>query len=84
VIGNQVVLADATLNGAVLNYDQWDGYPAQRERISPTPRRQQRAERRGAHGDIHLGAVAQLRAGDRATGTPVGAEFITTSISSED
>ena len=34
-------------------------------------------------GDIHLAAVAQLRAGDRATGTPVGAEFITTSISSD-
>ena len=29
VIGNQVVFADATLNGAVLNYDQWDGYPVQ-------------------------------------------------------
>ena len=23
----------ATLNGAVLNYDQWDGYPVQRQRI---------------------------------------------------
>ena len=33
-------------------------------------------------GDIHLAAVAQLRAGDRGVGTPVGVEFITTSISS--
>jgi alkaline phosphatase D len=83
VIGNQVVLADATLNGAVLNYDQWDGYPAQRERIL-----QHLADNSVPNvvvltGDIHLGAVAQLRAGDRATGTPVGAEFITTSISSD-
>ena len=83
VIGNQVVFADATLNGAVLNYDQWDGYPVQRERIL-----QHLADNAVPNvvvltGDIHLAAVAQLRAGDRATGTPVGAEFITTSISSE-
>ncbi len=83
VIGNQVVFADATLNGAVLNYDQWDGYPVQRERIL-----QHLADNSVPNvvvltGDIHLAAVAQLRAGDRATGTPVGAEFITTSISSD-
>jgi len=82
VIGNQVVFADATLNGAVLNYDQWDGYPVQRERIL-----QHLADNNVPNvivltGDIHLAAIAQLRAGDRATGTPVGAEFITTSISS--
>ena len=82
VIGNQVVFADATLNGAVLNYDQWDGYPLERERIL-----QHLAEAAVPNvvvltGDIHLAAVAQLRAGDRAVGTPVGAEFITTSISS--
>jgi alkaline phosphatase D len=83
VIGNQVVFADATLNGAVLNYDQWDGYPVERERIL-----QHLADNAVQNvvvltGDIHLAAVAQLRAGDRATGTPVGAEFITTSISSD-
>ena len=83
VIGNQVVFADATLNEAVLNYDQWDGYPVARERIL-----QHLADNKVPNvvvltGDIHLAAVAQLRAGDRATGTPVGAEFITTSISSE-
>ena len=33
-------------------------------------------------GDIHLAAVAQLRAGDRSTGRNIGAEFVTTSISS--
>ena len=82
VIGNQVVFADATLNGAVLNYDQWDGYPLERERLL-----QHLADTNVPNvvvltGDIHLAAVAQLRAGDRATGTPVGAEFITTSISS--
>jgi alkaline phosphatase D len=82
VIGNQVVFADATLNGAVLNYDQWDGYPIERARIL-----QRLADSNVPNvvvltGDIHLAAIAQLRAGDRATGQPVGAEFITTSISS--
>jgi alkaline phosphatase D len=83
VIANQVVFADATFNGAVLNYDQWDGYPLQRQRIL-----QHLADAKVPNvviltGDIHLAAVAQLRAGDRGTGTSVGAEFITTSISSD-
>lgn len=83
VVGNQVVFADATFNGAVLNYDQWDGYPVQRQRIL-----QHLADARVPNvvvvtGDIHLAAVAQLRAGDRGTGTPVGVEFVTTSISSK-
>jgi alkaline phosphatase D len=83
VIGNQVVFADATFGEAVLNYDQWDGYPLQRQRIL-----QHFADASVPNvvvltGDIHLAAVAQLRAGDRGTGTPVGVEFITTSISSE-
>ena len=43
VIGNQVVFADATLNGAVLNYDQWDGYPVAARTHPAAPRRQQRA-----------------------------------------
>ena len=36
LIGNQVVLADATFNGAVLNFDQWDGYPVARARLLQT------------------------------------------------
>ncbi len=83
VIGNQVVFADATFGEGVLNYDQWDGYPLQRQRIL-----QHLADASVPNvvvitGDIHLAAVAQLRAGDRGTGTPVGVEFITTSISSD-
>ena len=82
VIGNQVVFADSTFNGAVLNYDQWDGYPVQRQRIL-----QHLADAAVPNvvvvtGDIHLAAVAQLRAGDRGSGTLVGVEFVTTSISS--
>jgi alkaline phosphatase D len=82
VIGNQVVFADATFNGAVLNYDQWDGYPLQRQRILQHLADNQVPNVVVITGDIHLAAVAQLRAGDRGTGPSVGAEFITTSISS--
>lgn len=82
VIGNQVVFADSTFNGAVLNYDQWDGYPVQRKRILDHLGSAAIPNVVVVTGDIHLAAVAQLRAGGRGTGTPVGVEFVTTSISS--
>lgn len=83
VIGNQVVFADATFGEAVLNYDQWDGYPVQRQRILQHLADSATGNVVVLTGDIHLAAVAQLRAGDRGLGTPVGVEFITTSISSD-
>jgi alkaline phosphatase D len=83
VIGNQVVLADSTLNGAVLNYDQWDGYPVERARILQHLADTDVPNVVVLTGDIHLAAVGQLRAGDRGVGKPVGVEFITTSISSD-
>ncbi len=82
VIGNQVVFADSTFNSAVLNYDQWDGYPVQRKRILDYLGSAAVGNVVVVTGDIHLAAVAQLRAGGRGTGTPVGVEFVTTSISS--
>ena len=82
-IGNQVVLTDATFNGAVLNYDQWDGYPAERARLLQAFADNAISNLVVVTGDIHLAAVAQLRAGDRGIGTPVGVEFVTTSISSD-
>lgn len=78
LIGNQVVMANATLNGAILNYDQWDGYPVARERLLSS------LDSAGVQnlivitGDIHLAAIAHLRNDDAS----VGVEFVTTSISS--
>jgi alkaline phosphatase D len=71
VVAQQTVMTDLRLdNGAILNYDQWDGYAPARERLLT-----------GAPeglvvltGDIHLGGVGRL--GTR------GVEFVTTSISS--
>lgn len=80
VLTQQTVFGDVTIGDAVLNYDQWDGYPVQRNRIvealDPT------ANTIVLTGDIHFAGVGTLRIGERGTGTPVGVEFVATSISS--
>jgi len=83
VIGNQVILADATFNGAVLNYDQWDGYQAARTALLGGFAEREIANVVVLTGDIHLAAVAQLHVDDAGTRTPVGVEFVTTAISSD-
>jgi alkaline phosphatase D len=73
VIAQQTVLSDVTLpNGAVLNFDQWDGYPAARQRLLLQAAQAERAV--VLSGDIHLAAVGRLPG--------VGVEFVTSSISS--
>ncbi len=76
----QTVFGDVTLGGAVLNYDQWDGYPAQRNRIvgalDPA------ADTVVLTGDIHFAGIGTIRAGERGVGPPVGVELVATSISS--
>jgi alkaline phosphatase D len=72
VIAQQTVLSDVTLpNGAVLNFDQWDGYPAARQRLLLQAAQAQRAV--VLTGDIHLAAVGRLPG--------IGVEFVTASIS---
>ena len=83
VIGQQTVFGDATIGEAVLNYDQWDGYPAQRNRLVdslaalPAPNNNVVLT-----GDIHFAGTGIIRSGGRGTGTPVAVEFVATSISS--
>jgi alkaline phosphatase D len=73
VIAQQSVLSDVTLpNGAVLNFDQWDGYPAARQRLLLQAAQAPRVV--VLTGDIHLAAVGRLPS--------VGVEFVTSSISS--
>ena len=78
LVGNQVILANAAFNGAVLNYDMWDGYPVARERLLASLHIADVQNLVVITGDIHLAAVAQLH----SEGAPVGVEFVTTSISS--
>jgi alkaline phosphatase D len=80
MIAQQTVFGDVTLGDAVLNYDQWDGYPASRNRIVDTldPGRNTVV----LTGDIHFAGIGMMRQGGRGTGTPVAVEFVATSISS--
>ena len=67
VIAQQTVLSNVTLpNGAVLNFDQWDGYPAARQRLLLQAAQAPRAV--VLTGDIHLAAVGRLPG--------VGVEFV--------
>lgn len=76
-MAQQTVFSDTRLGevGAILNYDQWDGYAAARDRIlAVTP-----SNFVTLTGDIHLAGVGQTM---RTDGTPAGVEFVTTAISS--
>ena len=79
VLGQQVILGNTMLNGAVLNYDQWDGYPIARERLLQTLVDAQVPNVVVLTGDIHLAGVGNLRA---PNGALVGCEMVATSISS--
>jgi alkaline phosphatase D len=72
VLGQQTVLSDVRLNGAILNYDQWDGYDPARQRLLARAADLERLI--VLTGDIHLAGVGVLPG--------VGVEFVATSISS--
>jgi alkaline phosphatase D len=79
VIANQTVLADLRLGDAVLNYDQWDGYPEARARLlEELTRRPERAPV-VLTGDIHIAGAALVSGPD---GVPVANELVCTGISS--
>jgi len=85
VLAQQVVFAPTPL-GEFRNYDQWDGYPFARQRITDFLRARPNRNNVVLTGDIHASGVAWVP-GD-ATGAPetfadpVASEFVTTSISS--
>jgi alkaline phosphatase D len=79
VLGQQIILGNTTLNGAVLNYDQWDGYPVARDRVLQALVDAQVPNAVVLTGDIHLAGIGNLRA---PNGELVGAEMVATSISS--
>jgi alkaline phosphatase D len=83
VIAQQTIMANSTFNGAVLNYDQWDGYPGQRDRILQHMLDAKTRNPVVLTGDIHFAGVANLRAPGGKQQPIVGAEFVTTSISSD-
>ncbi len=75
-LAQQTILSDVRLGdvGAILNYDQWDGYAAARDRLlADAP-----SNFVTITGDIHLAGVGEVG----PTDAPVGIEFVTTAISS--
>jgi alkaline phosphatase D len=81
-LGQQVILGNFMLDGAVLNFDQWDGYPVERDALLQTVVDQQVPNFIVLTGDIHFAGVGNLRAPGGAEAALVGAEFVATSISS--
>ena len=79
-IAQPVIVANLTLNRAVLNYDQWDGYPAARDRLLQAMADEQVPNVVVLTGDVHFAEIANLRAPER--GPIVGVEMVATSISS--
>ncbi len=82
VIAQQVVMSNLTLNGAVLNFDQWDGYPANRDRVLRHLADAEVPNVIVLSGDIHLAGIGILRDGEPGIGQAVAVEFVDTSISS--
>jgi alkaline phosphatase D len=89
VVAQQVIFGNSNFNGAVLNYDQWDGYPIERDRILTHVSEHSIQNLVVLTGDIHFAGVGNLLtpAADggntTAEGRPVlGTEFVATSISS--
>jgi alkaline phosphatase D len=82
VLGNQTVMADLTLNGAVLNFDQWDGYPAARQRLLDAVDQGGVANVVTLTGDIHAAGVADLTVEDENGRRAVATELVTSSVSS--
>jgi len=71
-ICQQTVMTDLRFDGAILNYDQWDGYAPARDRLLAQAAPLDRLV--VLTGDIHFAGVGTLPG--------VGVEFVTTSISS--
>jgi len=83
LLGNQTVMAPVTVGEAVLNHDQWDGYPAARDRLLSAIDDAGLTNVVVLSGDLHLAGVAELRLGDGPEPRTVATELVATSISSE-
>ncbi len=81
VLAQQVVFSDFDLaNGAFLNHDQWDGYPADRTRVLDALEALPSRNTVVLTGDIHLGALSRVLRKGQSRASAV--EIVTNSISS--
>ncbi len=83
VLANQVVLGDVRLGEAVINYDQWDGYPAARQRLLDAVVANDVTGLVVVTGDIHFSAAGDLRIDQADPAAPIiASEFVGTSMGS--
>src|SRR5690606_15067514 len=78
----QIVFAPTPLFGELLNYDQWDGYPAARQRVIDFLQSAQVRNPVVLTGDIHASGAGWVPADTVNLTTPVASEFVATGISS--
>ena len=69
VIGNQTVMTELTVGDAILNYDQWDGYPANRDRIMGAVADAGLTNTVVVTGDIHVAGVGDVVVDDQTVAT---------------
>jgi len=77
VLAQQTVVSAVPFAQGLVNFDQWDGYPAARQRL--VEQLDDVSNPVILTGDIHLSAVGML---ESEPGSPVAAELVGTSISS--
>jgi len=83
VLAQQTVMSSLVFAGLILNVDQWDGYPAARQRLLGFIGDNDIDNVVVLTGDIHSAAAGELAlVGADATRTPVAVEFVGTSITS--
>lgn len=82
--GQQVMVGQLGTNSLPFNYDQWDGYPAARQRLFDSIRRNQVDNWVVLTGDIHSSWAMTLHDDPFATlADPVGVELVTPAVTSE-
>lgn len=83
VLAQQIVMANFNISEALLNFDQWDGYPGARKRLIDTIIENEISNLLVFTGDIHIAGLAHLNSDMEDFDSPiVGYEFVTPSMTS--
>jgi alkaline phosphatase D len=84
VMANEVtIMPTRVLGGANYTYDNWEGYPREREELLTHIRDQHIKDVVFVTGDIHTFIAGDVRTGDGATGDTVATELVGGSITSQ-
>ena len=82
LLGQQVMMAQLVTNDIILNEDQWDGYPAARQRLFDHVKNDGIENFGVLTGDIHTSWAANLQENPFRRTDVLGVEFVTPSVTS--